>query len=79
MILERLEEAVRAAREAGAGEAEVSFAGRTLGTSRFANSGLTQAGVIIEEQTRVRVALGARLGAYATARPRKAEAHRAFA
>lgn len=61
-LLDLLAGAVRAAREAGADDAEASFAGGTLGVSRFANSTLTQAGVIEEGALRVRVAYGTRVG-----------------
>jgi predicted Zn-dependent protease len=61
-----LEAAVRAAREAGADDVEVSHAGRDLGTTRFAGSRLTQAGTVVESTTRVRVARGGRIGSATT-------------
>ena len=65
-LLERLAVAVRAASEAGASDVEVSHRGGTAGISRFANSMLTQAGVIEEPCTRVRVAVGDRIAAAVT-------------
>lgn len=65
-MLEILHETARAALAAGADDAEVSHAGRHLGATRFANSRLTQAGVIVESTTRVRVAVGQRVGAATT-------------
>jgi predicted Zn-dependent protease len=66
VLLNLLGDTVRAARAAGASDVEVSAQTRTLGTTRFAGSALTQAGVIVEQQTRVRVAIGTRLGAAST-------------
>ncbi len=65
-ILEQLEAAVRAARQAGADDVEVSHEGKILGTTRFGCSRITQAGAMVERQTRVRVALGERVGAART-------------
>ena len=64
--VERLEDAVAAARRLGASDVEVSHFARTLGTARFANSTVTQSGVIEERTTRVRVAVGERIGAATT-------------
>lgn len=65
-LLDALHEGLRAAREHGASDAEVSAESRTLGTTRFANSYVTQAAVIVEQRARVRVALGRRLGSATT-------------
>jgi PmbA protein len=65
-VLELLHETLDAARAAGADDAEVSHAARDLGMTRFATSRLTQAGVVVERTTRVRVAVGRRVGAATT-------------
>lgn len=65
-LLERLAAVTRAAQAAGASDAEVSYFGRALGMTRFAGSVFTQAGVVIERRIRVRVAVGARIGAVTT-------------
>jgi predicted Zn-dependent protease len=65
-VLERLAPALRAARAAGADDVEVTSEERELGATRFANSYPTQAGSIVERTTRVRAALGQRLGAATT-------------
>jgi len=65
-VLERLGDAVGAARRLGATDVEVSHSARTLGMTRFANSAITQSGVVEERLTRVRVALGDRIGAATT-------------
>ncbi|MBI4508031.1 MAG: TldD/PmbA family protein [Deltaproteobacteria bacterium] len=61
-LLSLLEGAVRAARALGATDAEASHAGQLLGITRFANSTITQSGVVVERRTRLRVALGDRVG-----------------
>jgi predicted Zn-dependent protease len=66
ILLQQLADGVAAARRLGASDVELSHAGRTLDMTRFANSALTQSGVVIERTTRVRVALGQRLGAATT-------------
>src|SRR5262249_11943412 len=50
----------------GADDVELSHAGATWGMSRFAGSTLTQAGVVEERTTRVRIAIGGRVGAATT-------------
>src|SRR5262245_25818125 len=63
MILDLLAEAVKAARAAGADDVEVSHFGERAGVTRFAHSACTQAGVVEDRITRVRVALGGAGGA----------------
>jgi len=58
--------ALRAAREAGAAEAEASYEGGALGVTRFAGSYFIQAGEVVEGRARVRVAIDGRLGAATT-------------
>lgn len=65
-MLDRLRAAVTAALAAGATDAEASHLGGTMGVARFAGSSFTQTGVIEERMTRVRVAVGARVGAATT-------------
>jgi len=65
-LLDSLAGAVAAARRLGASDVEVSHAARTLGMARFANSTITQSGVVDERLTRVRVAVGEQIGAATT-------------
>jgi predicted Zn-dependent protease len=65
-LLTVLATALRAAREAGAEEAEASYEGGALGVTRFANSYFTQAAEVVEGRARLRVAVGGRLGAAGT-------------
>src|SRR5262249_35832057 len=65
-MIELLQHAVTAAKAAGATDVEVSHAGRTLGAARFANSYVTQSGIVVERATRVRAAVGQRIGAATT-------------
>jgi PmbA protein len=64
--LERLDRAVALGIRLGASDVEVSHVGRTLGMARFASSAITQSGVAEERTTRIRVAVGDRLGAATT-------------
>ena len=63
---ERLDRAVALGKRLGATDVEVSHLGRTFGMARFASSAITQSGVIDERTTRIRVAVGDRLGAATT-------------
>ncbi len=77
-VLTRLHTGVKDALAAGADEAEVSHANRTMGFTRFANSYFTQAGIFVEPVTRVRVLTAGRVGAATTAgTDREALAHAA--
>jgi predicted Zn-dependent protease len=67
VTLERLQSAVAAAKAAGADDVEVSHLGDKAGLTRFANSRFTQAGIVEDRLTRVRVAVdGGRGGAALT-------------
>jgi predicted Zn-dependent protease len=66
MILDKLQAAIAAARAAGATDVEVSHAARRLGMARFASSAITTSGVVDERVTRVRAAVGDRVGAATT-------------
>jgi PmbA protein len=65
-LLSVLGSALRAARAAGAAEAEASYEGGALGVTRFASSYFTQAGEVVEGRARLRVAVDGRLGAAST-------------
>jgi predicted Zn-dependent protease len=65
-VLSLLQGALAAARAAGASDAEACYEGGALGVTRFANSYVTQAGMVIEGRARVRAAIGDRVGAAST-------------
>jgi predicted Zn-dependent protease len=65
-VLTALDGALKAARQAGASDAEASFEGQVAGITRFANSTLTQTGQIVERTIRVRVLFDGRLGTATT-------------
>ncbi len=66
LLLELLDRTRARAIDRGASDVEISHAGRRLGFSRFAESRLTESGEVHESLTRVRAAVGSRVGTATT-------------
>jgi predicted Zn-dependent protease len=66
LLLDLLQHPIAAAKAAGATDVEIAHYARTLGMARFAGSTITTSGVVVERVTRVRAAVGAKVGAATT-------------